>query len=113
MIELVGNSILALIVVVVLVSLWRFHQDEHYKRFNLVDVITAKDGRISRPAVQEFGAWIIASWYLIIEANRGESIEAEFGLYLGSFVARAAHAAYMNAQAPNGEKLDAPAKPTK
>ncbi len=99
MIELVGNSILALIAAVVLISMWRFHSDERLKRFNLVDVITARDGRISRPALMEFGSWVIASWYIIIQANRQEGISAEFGLYLGAFVARAAHAAYMNTAA--------------
>lgn len=107
MIELVGNSILALITAAVLISMWRFHRDEHYRRFNVLDVITARDGRISRPAVLEFGSWVIASWYIIIQANRQEAISAEFGLYLTAFVARAAHAAYMNTQQPaSTEKND-------
>lgn len=104
MIELVANSVLGLIAAVVLISMWRFHQDSHYRRFNLIDVVTARDGRISRPAVMEFGSWVIASWYIIIQANRQESIEAEFGLYLGAFVARAAHAAYMNTQSAKVDK---------
>lgn len=105
MIELVGNSILALIATTVLISMWRFHRDERYKKFNLVDVITARDGRISRPAMMEFGSWVIASWYIIIQANRSEDIHIELGLYLTTFVARAAHAAYMNSQNPSPQAV--------
>lgn len=103
MVELVGNSVLALIATVVLLSMWRFHRDEQYKKFNLLDIISARDGRISRPALMEFGAWVVTSWYLVIQANRAEDIKAEFGLYLAAFVIRAGHSAYMNTQ--NTEKV--------
>ncbi len=104
MTELVGNSVLGLIAAVTLISMWRFHRDEHYRKFNLVDVLTARDGRISRPAVMEFGAWVVASWYLIIGVNRSDDIHVEFGVYLATFAIRAGHAAYMNAQSAQAAK---------
>lgn len=90
------TALLLMTLAAILASMWNFHQSEKYKKFNLLDLITARDGSISRPAVMEFGAFVFASWVVVLCALKGNVSEGMFGLYLGAFIARAAHSAYIN-----------------
>ena|SRR3990167_2339323 len=103
--DILLNSILGLGLLIVLVSAWRVHNDkEKYANLNLLTLITHADGSFSRPAVQEFGVFIIMSWAFILLANKGILTEWFVGLYVGSFVLRAAHSAYLNSKNGNGDK---------
>lgn len=102
--DIVLNSILALALMVVIVSAWRFHKDKRFKSFNLFKLITHLDGTPSRPAIQEFVAFGITSWGFILLINKGNLPEWYMMSYLAIFVARAAHSAYLNSKNGNGEK---------
>lgn len=95
-VELYANLILIGIALLIAVSMVRFHNNEHYKHFNLVDLITANDGKVSRPACMEVGAWLLMSWAIVVQVNKGMLTEWLAGLYVGAFVMRAAHSAYLS-----------------
>ncbi len=95
--ELAANLILMGIVVLVAVSMIRFHKNEQYKGFNLIDLITDHAGKVSRPACMEVGSWLLASWGFIVLINQNRLTEWYMGAYIGAFVLRAAHAAYLAA----------------
>ena len=103
--DILLNSILALAAMVVIISGYRFHQQKgRYKNFNLFTLITHQDGTLSRPAVQEFGVFVIMSWAFVLLVNKGALTEWFVGLYVVTFVVRAAHSAYLNSKNGNGEK---------
>src|SRR3990167_3011002 len=102
--DVVLNSILGLALIVVIASAWRFHKDRRYKNFNLFSLVSHPDGTTSRPAIQEFVVFGITSWGFILLINKGSLPEWYMMSYLGVFVARAAHNAYLNSKNGNGEK---------
>lgn len=103
-VELIANLLLALLAVAVAISLFRFHNNTHYRHFNLVDVITCHKGKVSRPALMEFGAWLIATWGFVVLVNKGQLTDWYMVGYIGAFVARAGHAAYLSTTMNKPEK---------
>lgn len=95
-VELYANLILIGLALLIAVSMVRFHNNEHYKHFNLIDLVTANDGKVSRPACMEMGAWIVLTWAFVVQVNKGTLTEWFAGIYVGSFVLRAAHSAYLS-----------------
>ena len=100
--EIVLNLILIGIFLAVAVSMYRFHTSKRYDSFNLLDLITTRDGRISRPAVMEIGAFVLMTWGFIVLVQRDNLAEWYAGIYAGAFVLRAAHSAYLSCKS-NGE----------
>lgn len=94
--EIVLNLVLAAVALAVMVSMWRFHKSTRYQSFNLLDLITTHDGKVSRPAVMEFGAWIMMTWAFIVLVQRDKLAEWYAGIYVGAFVIRAAHSAWLS-----------------
>jgi len=101
--DIVLNSILGLGLLIVIISAYRFHKNPAYKNFNLFSLISHQDGTPSRPAIQEFVAFGITSWGFILLINKGNLPDWYMMSYLGVFVARAAHNAYLQTKM-NGEK---------
>lgn len=102
MADIILNILLAAVAIGVLISFWRFHKDPKYASFNVIDVITNSEGHASRPAIMEFGAFVIMTWGFIMLINRGSLTEWYAGIYIGAFVIRGGWAAYLNAGKPNG-----------
>ena len=103
MTDIILNSILALVALAVLLSMWRFHSNPRFKCFNLLDLITSHDGKISRPAVMEFGAFMLTGWGFVMLINRNNLSEWYMMGFLGAFVARAAHSAWLSCRTNGGE----------
>ena len=103
--DIVLNSILGLALMVVIVSAWKVHHDkERYKNLNIFTLVTHPDGSFSRPAVQEFGVFIVMTWAFVLLANKGTLTKWFVGVYVVAFVLRAAHSADLNSKNGNGEK---------
>ena len=96
--DILLNSLLALIALVVFVSAWRFHQDPKYKKFNLFSLVTHRDGTLSRPAVQEIGAFILTSWAFILLINKGLLAEWFLIPYLAAWVGRSGFSAWLQSR---------------
>lgn len=102
--EIVLNSILAVLAVAVMVSMYRFHSNTRFQHFNLLDLITTAEGKISRPAVMEFGAFVLLTWGFVFQVQAGKLTTEYAGIYVGAFVARAAHSAWLSCKTNgNGE----------
>lgn len=110
MADLILNILLASIAIAVLVSFWRFHSDPKYKDFNALDIITNNEGKLSRPAIMEFGAFVIMTWGYVFLLNKGGLSEWYAGLYVGAFVIRGGWSSYLNAS-KNGNGHTTPTKP--
>jgi hypothetical protein len=80
----------------------------HYNRFNLIDLICTKDGRVDRPAFMEIGTWCLMAWgfIVLVTKNQWGLLVAYGGLWTGVFVTRAAHAAWL--RSTSKEELPAP-----
>lgn len=103
MADFVMNLILVTVMSFIAISAWRFHRDKgHYANFNLVDLICTRDGRVSRPALMEMGVYVLMSWAFVTLTVTGKLSEWFAGLYVATFVARAAHSAWM-AKDQNGD----------
>ena len=94
--EWILNTLLGVVGLAVAVSMWRFHSNPHFQHFNLLDLITTNDGKISRPAVMEMGAFVLMTWGFIVLVQRDKLMEWYAGIYVGAFVLRAAHSAWLN-----------------
>lgn len=92
------NMVMAVILALGLISLWRVNLSDQYKQFNLIDLVTTREGRVNRPALQEFGVFIVMSWGFAVLVNNGGLTEWYVGIYVGAFVLRAAHSAYLSSQ---------------
>lgn len=108
MIDIVLNVLLACAIIAMLVSVWRFHRSGQYEEFNLLDLITSRCGKISRPAIMELGAFVLMTWGFVMLINASQLTEWYTGIYVGAFVLRAAYSSYL---AKNVEKERKPVDP--
>ena len=99
--DVVMNMILAVAVLAIIVSLWRAHRangSSRYNKFNLIDLVTTNDGYIDRPAFQETIVFIVMTWAVVTYTIKEELTEWLAGIYIATFVIRAAHSAYLNSK---------------
>lgn len=89
------NLVLACVAVAILVSFYRYHRSPRYENFCLLDLITTTEGRIHRPAVMEFGAFVLMTWGFIVLINRDRLEEWYATVFVGAFVVRAAFSAWL------------------
>lgn len=61
----------------------------------LIDLVTARDGTLSRPAVMELGAFVTMTWGFIVLVNTESLTEWYSGVYVAAFVMRAAYSAFL------------------
>ena len=79
--------ILAIIVLIVAIFLWRLNKD-NTSTILLTDLVT-DNGRLHERKFSRFGAWVVSTWgfvYLIVD---GKLTEWYFLGYMGSWVANA------------------------
>jgi len=93
--DYVLNAVLVLLVLAIVASFWHYHRSGNYEQFNLLDLVTTRDGRIHRPAVMEFGAFVLMTWGFIVLINRDNLAEWYATIYVGAFVLRAAYSAWL------------------
>ena len=94
--DLVLQALLGLVVLGLIISAWRFHNNDHYRHFNLIDLVTNREGKISRPAMMELGAFVLMTWGFVVLITKGALTEWYAGLYVGAFVMRAAYSSYLS-----------------
>ena len=102
MVDFVMTFLLAVFVVVLIISLVRAHRGNgKLANFNLIDAFRNREGYYSRPAAQETVVFIVMTWTQVTFVLKGQLVEWFTGLYVGTFVLRAAHAAYMKSKENN------------
>lgn len=99
-VELWATIFLGIVLLLILTSLVRTHFNEAYKEFNLLDIITCQKGKVSRPACQEVGAWLLISWGFVVAVykDKWEYAVTLAGILVAAFVTRAAHSAWLNSK---------------
>jgi hypothetical protein len=84
-----------------MIVLWRMHQSPSMPNFSIRNMFSTRDGFPDRAAIMEGGSWMVMSAVVVIAVLRNSnSIEALCGIYVGAFVLRAAHSAYLHASNP-------------
>ena len=102
--DYVLNGLLALMALAIAISFIRYNADPKYDKFNLIDLITTKDGKLHRPAVMEFGAFVLMTWGFIVLINRNRLAEWYAAIYVGAFVVRSAYSAWLRQKGEREER---------
>jgi hypothetical protein len=73
--------------ILVLILLWKWQRS--HPDFDLADLITGDNGRVSATKAAQFGAWMVATWGFITLIQQGKMSEWYMAAYMGlSFGAR-------------------------
>jgi hypothetical protein len=84
-----------------MVVLWRADRNPALPNFSFRNMFATREGYPDRAAIMEGGSWLVMSAVVVIAVLRNStSIEALCGIYVGAFVLRAAHSAYLHATNP-------------
>jgi hypothetical protein len=84
--------------IIVTSSLFAAHRSNgttKYQNFNVMDLFCTRGGHISRPAVMEMIAFLIMTWGFVTFVLQKNLTDWYAGIYVGTFVLRAAHSAYL------------------
>jgi hypothetical protein len=100
--------VLAVFVAMTASWVWKLNNDIKYPNFEVIGLITDRDGHISRPAFQEIGVFICMVAGFMVMLFRGTLAEWYVGVFVVTFVARAAHSAHMNYQQAKTHTDDTP-----
>ena len=105
--EVVLNSLLALVLIGVLWSLWRMHcGNGFYKNFNLVHLIVNKGGYPDGAKCIEIGTFLLLSWGFVVYVTAKALPEWYMQTFIVAFVLRGGYGAYLRSKgepvAPSG-----------
>ena len=76
----VSNLSLSLIAIVVLALLWRWTRT--HPNFDLSDLVTGDNGRVSSTKWLKTGAWVVGTWGFITLIQQGKMTEWYFAGYM-------------------------------
>lgn len=97
---LAGATVLALLIV-----LWA-HRSKRYENFDLMALITNKQGQPDRPAIQEIIAFALMVWAFVVFVNDRKLPEWFVTIFVGAFVLRAAYSAWLRTKGDKDERED-------
>lgn len=85
----ISNLSLSVIALTSLVLLW--HWTRSHPNFDLADLITGDNGRVSSTKLLQTGGWIVGTWGFVTLIQQGKMTEWYFAGYMGiSFGVRVA-----------------------
>jgi hypothetical protein len=97
--EVILNTLLVLVGIALLVSLWRMHTGNGiYKKFNLVYLIVNKDGYPDGAKCIEMGTWLLLSWGFIVYVTAKTLPEWYMQTFVVAFVIRGGYGAYLRSK---------------
>jgi len=77
----VSNLSLTVISLVALILLWRWTRS--HPEFDLADLITGDNGKVSATKFAQTGAWVVATWGFVTLIQQGKMTEWFFAGYMG------------------------------
>lgn len=77
----ISNLSLSLIALGVLLLLWRWQRS--HPEFDLADLITADNGKVSSTKMLKMGAWVVGTWGFVTLIQQGKMTEWYFAGYMG------------------------------
>lgn len=97
--EVILNSLLVIVGVALLVSLWRMHSGNgFYKNFNLVHLVVNKDGFPDGAKCIEIGTWLLLAWGFIVYVTAKTLPEWYMQTFVVAFVLRGGYGAYLRSK---------------
>jgi hypothetical protein len=85
----ISNLSLTGIAILALVMLWRWQRS--HPEFDLSDLITGDNGKVSATKFAQTGAWVVATWGFVTLVQQGRMSEWYLAAYMGfSFGTRVA-----------------------
>ena len=75
------NLSISAIAIAVLIMLWRWTRN--HPNFDLSDLITADNGKVSSPKFMATGGWVLMSWGFITLVQQGKMTEWYMAAYGG------------------------------
>ena len=98
-VDIVLNCIMLLLLFAILWSLWNAHRTNgKLEKFNLIDLFRTREGYVDRPGLMEITAFIVMTWAFFTMVVQKSLTEWFAALYVGTFVLRAGHAAWLKAR---------------
>jgi hypothetical protein len=77
----ISNLALATLAVGVLVIFWKWTHS--HPNFDLSDIVTGNNGRVSSTKLLKVGAWVLSSWGFVTLIQQGNMTEWYFAGYMG------------------------------
>lgn len=102
----ISALLLTLFILTGLVTFYKIQSSKEYENFNCIDLITTKDKHIDRPALMEFSVFVVMTWGFVIMVMRDKIQEWYVAMYVGAFVFRALHSAYLKSKIPTDQPVD-------
>lgn len=97
--EVVLNSLLTLVLIAILISLWRMHSGNGlYKNFNLVHLIVNKEGFPDGAKCVEIGTFLLLSWGFVVYVTARTLPEWYMQTFIVAFVLRGGYGAYLRSK---------------
>lgn len=102
--EVILNTVLVMLGLALFVSLVRIHSGNGiYKKFNLVHLITNKDGYPDGAKCMEWGTFLLLAWGFIVYVTAKSLPEWYAQIFVVAFVLRGGYGAYLRAKGTPGE----------
>lgn len=76
----VSNLALAIIAIGTLALLWRWTRS--HPEFDLADLLTERDGKVSSTKLLKTGAWVVGTWGFVTLIQQGKMTEWYFAGYM-------------------------------
>jgi hypothetical protein len=97
--DVIMNLLLTVVGCTVLYSLWRLHKaNGRWNNFNLVHLLTNKEGYPDGAKCVELGTWLLMSWGFIVYVTAKALPDWYLMSYAGAFIARGGFGAYLRAK---------------
>lgn len=77
----VSNLSLTGIALFTLIMLWRWQRS--HPEFDLADLITGDNGKVSATKFAQTGAWVVATWGFVTMVQQGKLTEWYLAAYMG------------------------------
>jgi Protein of unknown function (DUF2644) len=77
----ISNLALSVIALVALLVLWSWQRG--HPEFDLSDLITGDNGRVSTSKFMQAGAWVVGTWGFVTMVQQGKMTEWYFAGYMG------------------------------
>jgi hypothetical protein len=97
--DIILNALLALFGLAIVVSLWKLHsKNGRYQNFNLVNLITNKDGFADGAKCFEVGVFLLMGWGFVVMITSKSIQEWYVVLFVTTFVLRGAYGAHLRSR---------------
>lgn len=97
--EMAMNTVIIAAGMAVIVSMYNLHKaNSKYEKFNVVTLITNKEGILDGAKCMEMTVLLLMSWGFVAQITAGKLSDAYTAAYVGAFAMRGAYGAFLRKQ---------------